>query len=156
MLVAQSCLTLQSHWLQPARLLCLWNSPGKNTGVDRHSLLREIFPTQRLNPGLLHCRQTRYLLNRQGSPANSSYRTLYQVVIVVKSLPDNLGDMRDTSLILRSGRSPVGEHGNPLQYSCKENPMDRGPWGQQSIRLQRVGQDCNDSMHKQLRLLKKC
>ena len=41
------------HELQPTRLLCLWNSPGKNTGVDCHSLLQGIFPTQGLNPGLL-------------------------------------------------------------------------------------------------------
>ena len=38
MLVAQSCLTLQPHKLQPTRLLCLWNSPGKNVGLGSHSL----------------------------------------------------------------------------------------------------------------------
>ena len=45
--------------LQPARLLCPWDSPGKNTGVDCHALLQGIFPTKGLNLGLLHCRQTR-------------------------------------------------------------------------------------------------
>ena len=45
-----------------------------------------------------------------------------QVGLVVKHLPANAGDIRDTSSILRSGRSPGGEHGNPLQYSCLENP----------------------------------
>ena len=40
----------------------------------------------------------------------------------------NAGDAEDTSLIPRSGRSPGGGHGNPLQYSCLENPMDRGAW----------------------------
>ena len=49
----QSCLTLQSHGLQPARLLCLWNFPGKNTGVGFHFLLQEINPTQILNLCLL-------------------------------------------------------------------------------------------------------
>ena len=39
-------------------VLCPWNSPGKNTGVGCHFLLQEIFPTQELNPGLSHCRQT--------------------------------------------------------------------------------------------------
>ena len=39
------------------RLLCLWTSPGENTGVGCHSLLQGIFPTQGLNPGLLHCRE---------------------------------------------------------------------------------------------------
>ena len=38
------------------------------------------------------------------------------------------GDSRDTGLIPGSGRSPGGGHGNPLQYSCLENPMDRGAW----------------------------
>ena len=53
---------------------------------------------------------------------------------VVKNLPANAGDVRDTSLIPGSGlipgfgRSLGGGHGNPLQYSCLENPMDRGAW----------------------------
>ena len=55
-LVAQLCLTLRPHGLQPTRLLCPWNSPGKNPGVDCHSLLQRIFLTQGLNPGLLHRR----------------------------------------------------------------------------------------------------
>ena len=37
-------------------------------------------------------------------------------------------DVRDVGLISESGRSPGGGHGNPLQYSCLENPMDRGAW----------------------------
>ena len=49
--------SLQPCGLQPARLLCPWNSPGKNTGVDCHSLLHGIFPTQGSDTGLLHCRQ---------------------------------------------------------------------------------------------------
>ena len=51
MKVAQSCPTLQPHGLEPARLLRLWNSPGKNTGVGRHFLLQGIFPTQGSNMG---------------------------------------------------------------------------------------------------------
>ena len=47
---------------------------------------------------------------------------------MVKNLPANVGDIRDVASILRSGRSPGGGHGNPLQYSCLENPMDRGAW----------------------------
>ena len=47
--------SLQPHGLQPTRLLCLWNSPGKNTGVSCCFLLQGIFPTQGSNPGLLHC-----------------------------------------------------------------------------------------------------
>jgi len=46
----------------------------------------------------------------------------------VKNPPANAGDVRDLSLIPGSEDSPGGGHGNPLQYSCLENPMDRGPW----------------------------
>ena len=48
--------SLQPHGLQPARLLCPWDSPGKNTGVGCHSLLQGIFLTQ----GLLHLRWIPY------------------------------------------------------------------------------------------------
>ena len=48
-----SRLTLRPHGLWPARLLCPWDSPGKNSGVGCHGLLQGIFPTQGSNPGLL-------------------------------------------------------------------------------------------------------
>ena len=51
-----------------------------------------------------------------------------QVALEVKNLPANAGDIRDTGSVPGSGRSPRGEHGNPLQYSCLENPMDRRVW----------------------------
>ena len=51
-----------------------------------------------------------------------------QVVLVVKNPPANSGDIRDEGSIPGSGRSPGGGHGNPLQYSCLKNPMDRGAW----------------------------
>ena len=44
---------------------------------------------------------------------------------MVKNLPASVGDLRDTGSIPRSERSPGGGHGNPPQYSCLENPMDR-------------------------------
>ena len=47
---------------------------------------------------------------------------------MVKKSPANAGDMRDVDSIPRLGRSSGGEHGTPLQYSCLENPMDRGAW----------------------------
>ena len=47
---------------------------------------------------------------------------------VVKNPPTNTEDARDMSLILGSGRSPGKGNGNPLQYSCLENFMDRGAW----------------------------
>ena len=51
-----------------------------------------------------------------------------QVVLVVKNPPAKAGDVIDVGLIPGLGRSPGGGHGNPLQYSCLENPMDRGAW----------------------------
>ena len=47
---------------------------------------------------------------------------------MVKNSPANAEDVRDTGLILGSGRSSGGGHGNPLQYSCLEDPTDRGAW----------------------------
>ena len=58
----------------------------------------------------------------------TGYTKASQVALVVKNLPANAGDIRDTGLIPGLGRSPGGGHGNPLQYSCLENPMDKGSW----------------------------
>ena len=48
--------------------------------------------------------------------------------LVIENSYANAGGMRDSDLILGWGRSPGGGHGNPLQYSCLEKPMDRGAW----------------------------
>ena len=48
------------------------------------------------------------------------------MALVIKNPPANAGDIGDTGSILGSGRSLGGGHDNPLQYSCLENPMDRG------------------------------
>ena len=47
---------------------------------------------------------------------------------MVNNPPANEGDISEVGWILGSGRSPGGGHGNPLQYSCLENPLDRGAW----------------------------
>ena len=49
-----------------------------------------------------------------------------QVALVVKNLPDNVGDIRDEDLILGLGKSPGGGHDNSPQYSWLEKPKDRG------------------------------
>ena len=51
------------------------------------------------------------------------------MLLVVKNLPAKAGDVRDACPIPGSGRSPRGGHGNPLQYSCLENPTERGALG---------------------------
>ena len=68
---------------------------------------------------LNHCKIYTYILNTNRAS---------QVVLVVKNLPANAGDVREVDLILGSGRSPEGGHGNSLQYSYLENPMERGAW----------------------------
>ena len=50
------------------------------------------------------------------------------MLLVVKNPPVNAGDVRDAGSMPELGRSPGGGHGNPLQYSCLENSMDRGAW----------------------------
>ena len=50
------------------------------------------------------------------------------MALMVKNLPTKAGEVRHSGWIPGSGRSPRGGHGNPLQYSCLENPMDRGAW----------------------------
>ena len=60
---------------------------------------------------------------------------------MVKNLPAILEDTGDVGLIPGSGRSPGEGGGNPLQYSCLENSMDREAWWLQSMGLQRVGHD---------------
>ena len=50
------------------------------------------------------------------------------MALVVKNPPVNAGDVRDMDSIPGSGRSPGGGYGNSFQYSCLENPMDRGAW----------------------------
>ena len=60
-----------------------------------------------------------------------------QVMLVVKNPPTNAGDIRDVGSIPGSGRAPGGGHGNPFQYSCLQNPMDRGAW---QATVQRVAQ----------------
>ena len=68
-----------------------------------------------------------------------------QVALVLKNPSANEGDIRDTGLIPGLGRSPGGGQGNPLQYSCLENPMDRGAW---LARIHRVAK--NESQLKGL------
>ena len=52
----------------------------------------------------------------------------HQLMLVVRNPPSNAVDIRDLGSISGLGRSPGGGHGNPLQYSCLENPMNREVW----------------------------
>ena len=74
-------------------------------------------PSSRGSSQLPHCRWILYRLSDPGS-----------FTLVVKNPSANAGDIRDVSSIPGLGRSSGGRHGNPLQYSCLGNLMDRGPW----------------------------
>ena len=98
----------------PPGFLCPLDFPGENTGVDCHFLLQAIFPTQGSNSHLLqllYWQVDSLPRERHGS--------------VVKSPSASAGDM---SFISGSGMSLGAGNGNPLQYPCLGNPMDRGPW----------------------------
>ena len=64
--VANESWSVVSNSLRPCELHSPWNSPGQNTGVGSLSLLQRTFPTQGLNPGLLHCSRILYQLSHQG------------------------------------------------------------------------------------------
>ena len=73
---------------------------------------------------------------------------------MVKNPPANAGDIRGTGSISGSGRSPGGEHGNPLQYSCMGNPRDTGTWqatvhrvAKSRTRLKRLNTDTQYLIH---------
>ena len=63
------------------------------------------------------------------------------MLLRVKSLPVNAGNIRDMGSIPGSGRSLGGGHSNPLQYSCLENPLDSGTWQGHSLVLHKVRHD---------------
>ena len=94
-LVTQSCPRL-SVTLWTFRLPCPWDSPGKNTGVCCHFLLQGIFPTQGLNPGLLHCRQILSHLSHQGSPVG------YYSAVIKKEVMPSATVWMDPDVILLS------------------------------------------------------
>ena len=101
--------------MEPTRLLRPWDFPGKNTGVGCHFLLQGIFPNQGLNYfscGSSIGRQILYQLSHQGGSE-------------VKASAYNAGDLGS---IPGLERSPGEGNGNPLQYSCLENPMDGEAW----------------------------
>ena len=105
-------------------LLCLeW--------ITNMDLLGEDFGGERihvyewLNPLALHLKTSEHCLLIGYTPMRKGAS---QVMLVVKNLPANAGDLRDAGSIPGSGRFSGGGHSNPLQYSCLENLIDRGGW----------------------------
>ena len=94
--------------------LLVWASPSTTFNLVQLLTMFWLWPGP--SPHQAHFTPALYI--REGS----------QVVLVVKNLPANAGDARDLGLIPGSGKSPGEGNGNPFQYSCLENPMDRGAW----------------------------
>ena len=70
------------------------------------------------------------------------------MALLVKNPPGNAGNIRHVSSIPGSGRSPGGGHGNPLQYSYLDNPMDRGAWWASVLGVAKIPHGwCDLSMH---------
>ena len=65
----------------------------------------------------------------------------FQMALVVKNLPASAGDIRDVGSIPGLGRSPGEGNGNPLQYSCQDNRVDRGAWWVKVHGIVKVGHD---------------
>ena len=137
--------SLWPQGLQPTRLFCPWNFPGKNTGVGSHFFLWGIFPTQESNPGLLHCRQILYWLSYEGSLQDLSQdhiNFLSSTVDNTKEKIEHLGSISNGNIIFKIKKIsksctiadmnfgtfalfllmlnyPLGDHREPLQVaSC--------------------------------------
>ena len=125
---------MRPHRRQPTRLPHPWDSPGKNAGVGCHFLLQwmkvksesEVAQSRPTLSDPMDC-------SLPGSSVHGIFQArvlewgaiaFSEVVLVVKNSPANAGDIRDMGSISWLGRSPGGGNGNPLQYSCQENPMD--------------------------------
>ena len=134
---------MRPHRWQPTRLPHPWDSPGKNTGVGCHFLLQcmkvksesEVVQSCPTLPDRMDC-------SLPGSSIHGIFQARVlewgaiafsvQVALVVNNSPTHAEDASSTPEL---DRSPGGGHGNPLQYSCLENPMERGD---QPATVQRV------------------
>ena len=142
--------------LQPARVLCPWNSPGKNTGVDCHALLQGIFPTQGLNLALLHCRRILYHLRGRfhGQDAKTTgnkgkrrqRRTAAELKTFAKQKQARRRKRMDTKGIDGGGRSwGTGVDTHLLLTLCIEEVTNESPLHstgsstQRSVRPEREG-----------------
>ena len=149
-------MALSIRWVQPSSILLITETQtpgvcGSHTAVSAYPLawlpsldvsasplswcpegdLRSLCPLQAAMRARAYCHQTR-LCPRPGSSYHGVWNFSRQQWSPggpsVNNPPASTGDRRDAGSIPGWGRSPGGGHGNPLQYSCLENPMDRGAW----------------------------
>ena len=115
--VAQSD-SFRPHGLQPTRLLCPWDFPGNSTRVDCHFLLGGIFLTQRLNLGLLHCRQMFYHLSHQGSPNFLVLSPPKDVLFIIRDWNTKVGSQETPGVTGKFGLGVRNEAGQRLIEFC--------------------------------------
>ena len=125
-----------SDSLWPYGLYGPWNSPGWNAGVDSHYLLQGIFPTQRSNPGLLHCKQVLYQLSHKGSPRliyNSSifsFSFKKEVTRSNKKLLKNIWGFFTCHIVAnfleaQSAKNPPAMQETQVPSLCWEDPLEK-------------------------------
>ena len=117
--------SLQPYRVYPARLLCPWDYPGKNTGVGSHSLLQGIFPTQGLNLALLHCRHILYRLSQPGKPEQMNRWLVNSVQIYAN------WNILDFIYFLNSQHPFWGTQGS-IFFSGNNDPQSRSVLGHQN------------------------
>ena len=129
--VAQSCLTLCDpmayivHGILQARIL-EWVAFPFSRGSSQP---RDRTQVSHIAGRFFTSWTTREAHVKQMIPFIALYLPLLPLIaLFVRNLPANAGDIRDMGLIPGLGRFPGGGNGNPFQYSCLENPMDRGAW----------------------------
>ena len=117
--------SLQPLELWPQRLLCAWNSPGKNSRASCHSLLQRSSRPRLQNSKICWTQRLGWdNLNHSLPTGLSCVAQQWRICLQCR----RYGFDSWVRKILGSGRSPGEGNGNPLQYSCLENPMDRGAW----------------------------
>ena len=126
----QSCLTVQSQRRQPTRLSCLWDFPGKNTGVGCHFLLQCI-KVKSESEVALSCPTLSDPMDC--SLPGFSIHGIFQARVlewgaIAFSLALTRWTFVDKAMCLLFNMLSRLVHGTPLQYSCLENPMDGRPW----------------------------
>ena len=124
----QLCPTLKHYGLQPVRLLCPWDSPGKNTEIGYHALLQQIFPTQGSNPHLL-CLPHWQAGSLPLAPHGKSYVSVQKHL---KGLSTWHSSKESAYQCRRCGidpwKIPWRRKWKPTPVFLLGNPMDRGAW----------------------------
>ena len=134
--------SVRPHRRQPTKLLCPWDSPGKNTGVGCHALLQVNFPTQKSNPNvlcLLHCR---WVLHHW-----VTWKTAAQTSLVAQKVK-HLSTMQETRIQSLGWEDPLEKemaiHSSTIAWKI---PWTEEPGGLQSMGSLRVGHDWVTSLY---------